>query len=465
MVVPPPRTASSTFVPEPVKPKSRSPHEQQHRVAGLPPGIDLDNVISVKESRLELTPPTSSVPNTSYSLRNRGEKQSKLAYDLKYHPMDDRIRPSQAAKRRSAHGEEQVPSDHSNEVSTIIDTEADASSDEQCETGKWEPANATRGKKRSQTLSPSRSIEGTRRSTRKVPDPKASYNMDIHPQDSFLIVSSDGEDEVYVSTNKRRRFARTRRKDGPQVHKTACQKKNRRMDNNLSEGMVSNSEMVFDSGGTGSGKESATNIIRTPSSVSSVLTPPPHGIRRREGLDVWNLQSGQRYFRHDRDAWPVSPGQPFEIFNEKLEDQLAREAMEASPLNYEHDDKENSTNNANFQTSSNIYEGLSVMPVSQYRQSSEDRQQAQDRTLVNYALYDDPPSESYGLHGSDGARDDPVCSLPSLDIYSILASGKHLPRGQTQGQPEDHVHDSVLGSSSNNTDGPDSFLGNSSDDV
>ena len=47
--------------------------------------------------------------------------------------------------------------------------------------------------------------EGTRRSARKVSEPKTSYNTDIHPQDKFLIISSD-DDEEYVPIKKRRKL-------------------------------------------------------------------------------------------------------------------------------------------------------------------------------------------------------------------------------------------------------------------
>jgi hypothetical protein len=157
-----------------------------------------------------MTPPTSSATTSTYSLRNRGAKQGKLAYDVKYHPMDDLIRPSQAAKRRSAHGEELILSDNSSKASTITETDADESRNEESEPEE-QPKPTARGKKRSLTKSQARSVQGTRRSTRKVSDPKTSYNMDIHPQDKFLDRSSDDDDEeTKVSARKRRKLAHLR---------------------------------------------------------------------------------------------------------------------------------------------------------------------------------------------------------------------------------------------------------------
>jgi hypothetical protein len=179
--------------------------------------------------------------------------------------------------------------------------------------------------------------------------------------------------------------------------------------------------------------------------MSSVATPPPYGIRRKEGLDVWHMQPGERNFHHDRDTWPMSPGQPFQIFDEKLEDQLAREAMAASPLNYEHDDKENEGNTADLEPLPDMYEGISVMPASQYRQSNEDRQLSQHRALMSEALYDDPPPSSYGLDGTHGTREDQSGAF--TECLDILLSGGHLPRGNTQQGPQvdtQNSGDSVL---------------------
>jgi hypothetical protein len=179
--------------------------------------------------------------------------------------------------------------------------------------------------------------------------------------------------------------------------------------------------------------------------MSSVATPPPYGIRRKEGLDVWHMQPGERNFHHDRDTWPMSLGQPFQIFDEKLEDQLAREAMAASPLNYEHDDKENEGNTADLEPLPDMYEGISVMPASQYRQSNEDRQLSQHRALMSEALYDDPPPSSYGLDGTHGTREDQSGAF--TECLDILLSGGHLPRGNTQQGPQvdtQNSGDSVL---------------------
>ena len=175
----------------------------------------------------------------------------------------------------------------------------------------------------------------------------------------------------------------------------------------------------------------------TSSPVSSSNPLQDSGIRRREGMDVWCLSPGKRYFRHDRDSWPILPGQSFEIFHEKLEDQLAREALAVSPLDYEHDDKENDTNVAELDSQSENHEGLSVIPASQYKRSSEERELSYQKAQINHTLYDDKFLHSYGLDGTHCNRQEKgdIFSEP----MSVLASSEHLPCGQAQAKTQDSV--------------------------
>lgn len=125
-------------------------------------------------------------------MRRSARAKSTLVYDQKYHPMDDFIRPSQASRRRTLHGERPVQtgnldassfeSSGSEMGSTVCDDDSD---DEDSQP----PA---RGRKRKR--SKSRSQEPTRRSSRRRTKPKVSYNMKIHPQDSDLrrVYACDG---------------------------------------------------------------------------------------------------------------------------------------------------------------------------------------------------------------------------------------------------------------------------------
>lgn len=150
-------------------------------------------------------------------------------------------------------------------------------------------------------------------------------------------------------------------------------------------------------------------------------------IHNKEAMNIRPVSSGKRCSGHDKCAWSASPGRSFSIFIEMFSDQLAHEAHAASPLNYEHDDKENMAddNHADMDELPSTYAGVSVIPEAQCKQSSEDRVLAHHRALISSALYDDPLPQTYGLDGTHcSGRGDPDAFLEGM---SILASGAHLP--------------------------------------
>jgi hypothetical protein len=164
---------------------------------------------------------------------------------------------------------------------------------------------------------------------------------------------------------------------------------------------------------------------------SPVIFNPQNSMLHKEDGEAWNLSPGKRRFRHDKDAWPVAPGQPFDIFCEKLADQLDREAHAASPLNYEHDDKENEADNDNIEIDplSTTHTGVSIIPETQYRQSSEDHELSTHHALINYALYEDPHPQTYGLDGAHCSRQEEMDAFS--ESMNILASGRGLPFGKS----------------------------------
>ncbi|RAR13810.1 hypothetical protein DDE83_002847 [Stemphylium lycopersici] len=447
-IINPPKESGEN-VREPVKtPHSVAPSSDT--ISGIATGDNSEENTRVEEAHMILS--NSSAPTLSYSLRNR--KQNRLIYDLKYHPMDDSVRPTQAAKRRSAHGQRHVcfDSDDSSEASTVINTDTEGSGDEQSEIEK-QPKRDAKGKKRKLALSQSLSIEPTRRSSRKVSDIKTSYNMKVHPQDEFLVISSD-EDEPPVSKGKRKRTTRRNIKsdpnsdDGVAVSKPTRQQKVHGTDYSTSDRIDSTDDQI--SSTVQVETEAHTNFIADfavmeSSPSSPVAVNQGNCIRNREGMDLEHLSPGERYFPHGKYSRSFPPGQPFEIFHEKLEDQLAREALAASPLNYEHDDKENTHKNINAESErlSATHTGVSVIPAAQYIQSSDDRELSFHRALVNNVLYDDPAPETYGLDGTYSHHREESKHL--ADCMSILASGVGLPPGRTEAEPEVDSQDSVLG--------------------
>jgi hypothetical protein len=175
--------------------------------------IDPKNIIDLSDhddrTAAADTPPMSSVPTSSYSFRKRKASQSKLVYDGKYHPMDDSIRPSQAAKRRSAHGEIESFSDENKSDSFTVhaDSDIEAESNEHVEGVETEKKPRSAGKSKKRTQGPTRSPEPTRRSSRRTAVSKVAYNMNIHPQDNDLEVSSSNDEgEASPPTVKRKKL-------------------------------------------------------------------------------------------------------------------------------------------------------------------------------------------------------------------------------------------------------------------
>lgn len=128
----------------------------------------------------QLIMPVPTCPPTRRSARAK----STLMYDQKYHPMDDIVRPSQAAKRRSLHGEQpRLWSGSDGEVSQELHSDVESVAGDEYSHDK-ESQQPMQGRKRKRSRS--RHPEPTRRLSRRRTNPKVSYNMKIHPQDSDL---------------------------------------------------------------------------------------------------------------------------------------------------------------------------------------------------------------------------------------------------------------------------------------
>jgi len=149
------------------------------------------------------------------------------------------------------------------------------------------------------------------------------------------------------------------------------------------------------------------------------------------------MEPGERHFRHDRDSWLVAQGLPFEIYAESLEAQLAAEAKAASPFNFDQDDKENDAGNSRSEVTPGPSQGVSAVPLSQYRRTSEDQ-------VVSEAFYSLERSVSmpYGLGGVDGSSDHGILASSMSEAMSILASGDGLLR--EEGTENVEVTDTAL---------------------
>ena len=144
-------------------------------------------------------------PPSSFSRRSARAKPSKLVYDQKYHPLDDLIRPSHAAKRRSIQGEEHASEDEV-DVSSFDESDTDANSDAEKISSEDEAKPSKKGRKR--VRFEAKSPEPTRRSSRQGPQPRVSYNARVHPQDDLLKLAFAADEAANLPTaNKGKRRA------------------------------------------------------------------------------------------------------------------------------------------------------------------------------------------------------------------------------------------------------------------
>jgi hypothetical protein len=146
----------------------------------------------------QLITPVLTCPPTRRSARAK----STLVYDQKYHPMDDIVRPSQAAKRRSLHGERPLPSNDS-DASSSEQSGSDVGSmvgDGDSDDDELQPPTRQRKRKRSESQAP----EPSRRSSRRKANPRVSYNMKVHPQDSDLRLAYACDGSTSSPTTKKR---------------------------------------------------------------------------------------------------------------------------------------------------------------------------------------------------------------------------------------------------------------------
>lgn len=163
-------------------------------------GLDIDNIIQPEE-----TPPSSSAPASSYSLRTQARERSELCYDQKYHPIDDFTRPKRAAKMRLRYGEP-LESDSELDVHAYIgegdSDESDSGNQTVSVSRRTTKGRNTRSISRF-SVSPFPSTQPPRRASQHV-NREVVYNMDVHPQDNEIF-GSESENE---GKRRRRRHRR-----------------------------------------------------------------------------------------------------------------------------------------------------------------------------------------------------------------------------------------------------------------
>jgi hypothetical protein len=385
-------------------------------------------------------------PPSSFCRRSAREKPSKLVYDEKYHPLDDVIRPSHAAKRRLIHGEE-YPSEDELSVSSFDGSDATTYSDVEEASSPVKAKPAKKGSKR--VKFDIKLPEPTRRSSRQKSQPRVSYNALVHPQDDLLeLAFAEDETAKPFSASKRRRRSSDR-----------------------SDGEDEQSD--DDSGPTGSRQQSGCITINSDgmllrkidyqsshfaccsfagynhTCISEILTTSPDTVPEspdpfrssspsspietvasdQSPITFKQPQADQQFLRN-RGSLPETRGEHFELWVDNFNDQLARDANAASPLRFDHDDKENDVSNPDLELEPDVNRGVSVMPLSLHRSSVGGHRISGGTSMAQEALYshDESVTTPYGLGASTtyGTVNNGPQFQP--DYMRLLASSEHLPR-------------------------------------
>ncbi|KAF2188176.1 hypothetical protein K469DRAFT_748526 [Zopfia rhizophila CBS 207.26] len=300
-------------------------------------GLDSENIIEISDDEQELefkdTPPTSSIPSSSYKTRAQvhGSRRDELCYDQKYHPMDEYTHPKRAARVKSKYGEDLLASEGTIASSFDDDrhTESETDLDENPK---------LKGKGRKLPLPPS---QPTRRSSRQV-NWEIMYNVNVHTQDAEL-KEMERSDEMEESSRKRRK---TRSQDSDQE-----EEKEHKDSGNVFDLTIINSE--------DSDSECRPSPIRRSSPLTSIKQDQcsPAGMQRyKEGISVYFTESSKR------DSWVID--NDFDIYEEPMEVQLAAESSAPPPRDYDDDDKENEEEESSDESTADALRGITVIAVS-----------------------------------------------------------------------------------------------------
>jgi hypothetical protein len=385
-------------------------------------------------------------PPPSFCRRSAREKSSKLVYDQKYHPLDDVIRPSHAAKRRSIHGEE-CPSEDELSVSSFGGSDATTYSDVEIASSpvKAKPTKKAPKRVKFDTKLP----EPTRRSSRQKSQPTVSYNALVHPQDDLLELAFAEDETAKPSSARKRRRRSSDRSDGEdeQSDDDSSPRGSRQQSGCIT---INSDRMLLRKidyqsphfacySFAGCNHTCISEILTTlldtvPESPdpfrSSSSSSPIETVASDQSPTIFKRPQADQHFLRNRDLLPNARGEHFELWVDNFNDQLAHDANAASPLKFDHDDKENDVSNPDLEPEPDVNSGVSVVPLSLHRSSVGGHIISGGTSMAQEALYshDESVTTPYGLGA--GATHSMVNNGPQFhpDYMRLLASSEHLPR-------------------------------------
>ncbi|KAF1994811.1 hypothetical protein P154DRAFT_539298 [Amniculicola lignicola CBS 123094] len=335
--------------------------------------ITPDNIISSggrdATSRHD-TPPTSSLPTSSYRTRARTNRSSlkKLNYDQKYHPMDDVLNPGRAAKRKA-----QVPSYTlaSEELSSSTFGEGSNSGSGSNMEGNGE----LNIKKQRNTLLPAFETPATRRSARQI-NTDVNYDSNVHPQDAELAELDNGQPK----SEEREHEGLENVEDGDAVHTTPEEIRDTYSEDQVvsyeetdTQGRVAGQDDRRKDSGTATALDMnvQSSVIKASLALqaaiqstvqSTIQTRLLFGLEEAARADEPRPRRSLEQPLSSGGAYTQAVGAPFVIYEEPLHVQLAHEAAAPPPEIFDDDDKENHFEFSDTESRLDALDGISVMP-------------------------------------------------------------------------------------------------------
>ncbi|OCL03185.1 hypothetical protein AOQ84DRAFT_442895 [Glonium stellatum] len=278
-------------------------------------GLKSDNIIDIEDDEeTEIDENTLPSSNVLTRARVHGRQHDEIVYDVKYHPLDEYIRPKQAAKVRSRYDIENIDTND-----TIRDNGNSNLSGSETEIDDYEPRTKARKLRKLHTSS-------MRRSSRAPHRQNLTYGSKVHPQGNELgeldsvpgqeFKTQDSIDDE--PSRKRTRFSSSHASTASGEH------------NSHSTPPPSNQDHL--------------EMITALNNPNQSINEP--ALRYVEDLDVFSLPVGERYFPHENDSlfnkkMPTS-GSDFVIYEESEEVQQAALARApAVPRHFDDFPKEN----------------------------------------------------------------------------------------------------------------------------
>ncbi|KAF2493822.1 hypothetical protein BU16DRAFT_528022 [Lophium mytilinum] len=316
---------------------------------GMLAGLDYQNIIYISDDENDstdyVTPPTSSYHTTRQAVR--GEQKVDLQYDGSYHPLDDYLRPKQAARVRSRYEADVKHEDVDSGSESDSDRESlkseSGSESEEEDVVKSKATNKLKGKDIKVERSP------TRRSTRALQQSRVIYDVKVHPQDKEL-------SELGIVTGRKRRMVES---SDDEEEEPSYQRKKSKPIRTSSRAVEGRAVRFRPQNRKARAQPAASSYDASHTTEYSA----PHYYA--EGLDVFDMPPGERYFPHKNDALfdgLLTPNGVFRIHEESHEVQRAAEAS-ASPARTFIDYEKENIDQEHMDTVMDLVAGVTIQPA------------------------------------------------------------------------------------------------------